>query len=148
MESSRLIRIAVTAVIAAGVTALIVRQFDPPGYDVSSSGPMGGMAGMEDGVAKPDLDGLALEGHEVFKSNCSSCHGGWAGGTDKGPSLIQKTYESAHHSDMAIVLAMRNGVRQHHRRFGSMPPQPQIKFEDAQKIIAFIRTVQAANGIR
>ena len=76
MDVSRMIRIAVTIATVGVVTALIVSQFDTPGYDVAPSSPMGGMtgmAGMGDGVAKPDLEGLALEGKALFQASCAAC---------------------------------------------------------------------------
>ena len=141
------------AAIAAGLTGLVVSQFDAPGYTRSApdTGDMAGMQGMPSmggNVAQPRLTGLAVDGKELFQANCAACHGKWGGGTDQGPSLIQDTYKTRLHGDMAFVLAFRNGVRQHHRRFGNMPPQPQIKFEAAQAIIAFVRSVQVANGIK
>jgi len=151
MDVSRMIRVAVTVVIAAGITALIVRQFDTPGPKSAVPPAPPSMASMDqadDGLVKPQLAGLALEGKAQFQSKCAVCHGGWGGGTDKGPPLIHNYYNPGHHADMAIVMALRNGVRQHHWKFGNMPAQPQVKFEAAQAIIAFIRNVQVANGIK
>jgi len=46
------------------------------------------------------------------------------------------------------VLAVKNGVRQHHWPFGSMPPIPGVSKAEVSQIIAYVRTLQRANGIR
>jgi hypothetical protein len=44
-------------------------------------------------------------------------------------------------------LAVKNGVRAHHWRFGDMPPVEGVSDEDATKIVAYVRELQRANGI-
>lgn len=113
---------------------------------------MVGTAGAQDGmvaVQKPaQLSPLAEQGRIAFGKTCAQCHGDWGqGNTKQGPPLIHKIYESSHHGDMAFLIAMAQGTRQHHWRFGNMPPQPAIGREDAIAIIRFVREVQKANGI-
>ena len=48
---------------------------------------------------------------------------------------------------MSFVMAMKRGVRPHHWKFGSMPPQPQVNDQSIVNIINYIREVQVANGI-
>ena len=48
----------------------------------------------------------------------------------------------------ALAAAARRGVRQHHWRFGDMPPQPQVSDAQLAAIVRFIREAQVANGIR
>ncbi|NJO35044.1 MAG: cytochrome c [Rhodospirillales bacterium] len=43
--------------------------------------------------------------------------------------------------------AVKTGVRQHHWRFGDMPPQPRVTEEQVAAIVGFVREVQTANGI-
>ena len=102
-------------------------------------------AGIE--VKMPTLSAVAANGHDIFKINCSACHGPNAGGTTQGPPLIHKYYEPNHHADGAFYRAATNGVRAHHWRFGNMPPIRTVTTQDMSKIIAFVREVQKANGI-
>ena len=98
-------------------------------------------------VKMPALSTAAASGRDIFKINCSQCHGTSAGGTTQGPPLIHKYYEPNHHADGAFYRAATNGVRAHHWRFGNMPPIRTVTTPDMSKIIAFIREVQKANGI-
>ncbi len=99
-------------------------------------------------VKVPPLAGAALAGEKIFNANCGSCHGKNASGKDGiAPPLVHKIYEPSHHSDMAFVLAAKQGVRQHHWSFGNMPPMPDISDQQMSDIIAYVRTLQRANGI-
>ena len=100
-------------------------------------------------VSIPAITGAAAAGESAFNENCAACHGRNAAGKDGlGPPLVHKIYEPSHHGDMAFVLAAKQGVRQHHWSFGNMPPQPHVSDQEIQSIIAYIRTLQRANGIR
>ena len=100
-------------------------------------------------VTVPALAGTALAGESAFNEYCLACHGENAAGKDGlGPPLVHKIYEPSHHGDMAFVLAAKQGVRQHHWPFGNMPPQQHVSDQEIQAIIAYIRTLQRANGIR
>lgn len=57
-------------------------------------------------------------------------------------------YNPGHHADEAFLRAARNGVQQHHWRFGDMPPQPQVSDEQLVQIVRYVRELQQANGIR
>lgn len=99
-------------------------------------------------VSMPELSGMARPGATAFAGLCAHCHGANAGGIEgKGPPLIHKVYEPGHHGDFSIVRAVRLGVRSHHWQFGDMPPVEGATDADIKAIIAFIRTVQNANGI-
>ena len=98
-------------------------------------------------VVMPALTPLAAMGEPVFQGTCAACHGADLAGTDNGPPLVVATYRTAMHADFAIASAIKNGVTAHHWRFGSMPPQADIAEEDIPQITAYIREVQAANGI-
>jgi len=94
------------------------------------------------------LSGDAALGQQLFAASCAACHGIDAGGVaDVGPSLIHKIYRPAHHADVTILLAVRNGVRRHHWRFGSMLPVDGVSDDDVAKITEFVRVVQRENGI-
>lgn len=87
-------------------------------------------------------------GKTLFSAQCVACHGATLQGSDKGPPMLHKVYEPSHHSDAAFQLAVRNGVRAHHWKFGDMPPVPGLTPDDAAHIIAFIRMEQRRVGIR
>ena len=99
-------------------------------------------------VKMPTLDAVALEGQALFAKNCATCHGANGGGTGQGPPLIHIIYEPNHHGDASFYAAVASGVRQHHWPFGNMPRVNGVTQEQVGKIIAFIRTVQRANGIQ
>lgn len=112
----------------------------------SEGGPQAGAQPPGDGDAYA-LSDTGREGEELFNANCSACHGVNAGGTDQGPTLIDRIYHPNHHSDFSFANAMSRGVGQHHWRFGDMPPVPGVSPDDAAKIICYVRQVQRANGI-
>ncbi len=95
-----------------------------------------------------ELSAQAKMGQRAFDAACSSCHGANAAGQQGvAPPLIHKTYEPGHHADMAFFLAVENGVRPHHWRFGAMPPIEGLTRADVATIVAFVREVQRENGI-
>jgi mono/diheme cytochrome c family protein len=99
-------------------------------------------------VRLPDLSAPAKVGQTLFQDNCASCHGDSGSGSDQGPPLIHNIYNPGHHGDGAFYAAALRGVRGHHWRFGNMPPQPQVTARQVEKIVRFVREVQAANGIK
>ena len=99
-------------------------------------------------IIVPTLFEEAKKGELGFAANCVQCHGPNASGSERGPSLIHRIYESRHHGDFSFVRAVTLGVPQHHWLFGSMPPQPQISREEIDHIIVYIRELQRANGIQ
>ncbi len=99
-------------------------------------------------VIEPQLSALGQAGKPLFDENCSACHGENAAGVDgSGPPLIHKVYEPNHHGDGAFLIAVKNGVRAHHWRFGDMPPVEGVNEDTVRKIITYIREVQKANNI-
>lgn len=100
-------------------------------------------------VALPDtLTPEAEIGKRGFDAVCSACHGDNAAGREGvGPPLVHEYYEPSHHADMAFVLAVQNGVRAHHWRFGDMPPQEGLTRADVAAITTYVRALQRANGI-
>ena len=98
-------------------------------------------------IVPSDLQQVAA-GQRIFEENCATCHGKNASGLNgSGPPLIHKIYEPGHHSDMSFQLAVKNGVRAHHWKFGNMPPVEDVSVEEVNDIIAYVRTLQRANGI-
>lgn len=98
-------------------------------------------------VKVPPLSEVAARGKVAFDANCAPCHGINASGTDKGPPLVHDFYNPGHHADGAFFLAAKLGVRQHHWRFGDMPPQPQVTEKQLALIVKYVRELQVANGI-
>jgi mono/diheme cytochrome c family protein len=99
-------------------------------------------------VTVPPLGGQAAQGAKDFARSCASCHGADADGRDGvGPPLVHKIYEPGHHADGAFYLAVAQGVRQHHWTFGNMPPVTGVSPDEIARIVAYVRTLQRANGI-
>ena len=87
-------------------------------------------------------------GKGQFEKLCSSCHGKWAIGTDKGPPLLHNFYKPSHHGDRSFYNAVKNGAKQHHWRFGDMQPLPNVAPKTVGRIIEYVRWLQEENGIR
>ncbi len=95
-----------------------------------------------------ELTADAQIGKQVFEAKCAACHGENAAGQNGvAPPLVHKIYEPGHHADMAFVLAVQNGVRSHHWRFGNMPSVAGLTQGDVKLITRYIRELQQANGI-
>jgi cytochrome c len=101
-----------------------------------------------DEIAVAGLSAHATKGKPIYEANCSLCHGQNGSGTDKGPPFIHKIYEPSHHGDASFQQAARSGVRAHHWPFGNMPPVPNVTKKDVKLIVAYVRELQRANGIR
>lgn len=99
-------------------------------------------------IIVPSLSPEANLGQVAFQSHCVACHGENAGGTDKGPPLVNDIYRPAHHADFSFVRAVSLGVPQHHWLFGNMPPQPQVTRSEIDRMIVYIRELQRGNGIQ
>ncbi len=100
-----------------------------------------------DNLRIPAFSEQASAGKKAYDANCASCHGVNASGSDKGPPLVHDIYNPGHHDDKSFVRAARLGVPGHHWRFGNMPPQPKVSFEETVDITRYIREMQRANGI-
>lgn len=86
-------------------------------------------------------------GKKLYTANCASCHGADLQGSGNGPPMLHKVYEPSHHSDAAFQLAVKNGVKAHHWRFGDMAPVPKLTPDDVAHITAYIRAEQRKVGI-
>ncbi|WP_158971453.1 c-type cytochrome [Chachezhania sediminis] len=99
-------------------------------------------------VVPQTLSPEATMGQRGFDAVCAACHGQNATGRmGFGPPLVNRIYEPGHHGDMSFQLAVQNGVRAHHWRFGDMPPQPGMTPAEVKAIVAYVRALQRANGI-
>lgn len=87
-------------------------------------------------------------GQNAFNAKCADCHGENAAGRQgSAPPLVHRIYEPSHHGDEAFQLAVKNGVRAHHWKFGNMPPVDGLNRGDVKGIVAYIRALQRENGI-
>lgn len=130
-------------VVGAMIVGLAWRFFIA-GTDVHSTHAGAGPAEMK----IPTLSDLATAGKGIFDANCAACHGQNAAGVDgAGPPLVHIIYEPSHHADITFYMAVKQGVRAHHWRFGDMPPVSGVGDGDVSKIIAYVRELQRANGI-
>ncbi len=87
------------------------------------------------------------EGKGLYAIYCATCHGENGGGSVVGPPLVHRFYRPAHHADAAFLLAVKNGVRAHHWRFGDMAPVPGVDVAAIGRIVAYVRWLQVENGI-
>ena len=87
-------------------------------------------------------------GKALFANHCAGCHGGDLKGSEKGPPLLHKIYEPSHHADAAFQLAVANGVRAHHWKFGDMAPVKGVTPDDVAHITAYVRAEQRKVGIQ
>ncbi len=87
-------------------------------------------------------------GKALFANHCAGCHGGDLKGSEKGPPLLHKIYEPSHHADAAFQLAVANGVRAHHWKFGDMAPVKGVTPDDVAHVTAYVRAEQRKVGIQ
>ena len=138
MTRNSLFAVAAIAVIAVGA----VWMSAPSSHDHSQHGANG------DGIKLPVLSQTAVKGEAAFNANCAVCHGKNATGTKNGPPLVHKIYEPSHHSDLSFQRATKFGVRAHHWPFGNMPPVAGVTEAEVERVIAYVRELQRANGIQ
>lgn len=86
-------------------------------------------------------------GQSLYEEKCSSCHGPWGDGSDKGPPLMHKLYVPSHHGDESFYRAAMKGAQAHHWPFGDMPPVPGITKRAMDQIVPYVRWLQRENGI-
>ncbi len=89
-----------------------------------------------------------VDGEARYQEVCARCHGSGLGGAPEGPPLLDQTYAPSHHADLTFYHAVKNGVRQHHWRYGDMPMLSGITAEQVGDIVAFVRREQQQAGIR
>ena len=100
-------------------------------------------------VILPDrFTGAEAMGERAFAAACAVCHGTNAAGREGiAPPLVHPIHHPGHHADEAFQIAVRNGVRAHHWRFGNMPPIEGVTRAEVDTIIEYVRALQRANGI-
>lgn len=102
----------------------------------------------QDAVITPLLAGPVEAGAATYAQTCASCHGSVLRGTKDGPPLLHPVYvPSPGHGDEIILAAPLNGAKAHHWKFGDMPKPEGIKPGQERELLAYIRAMQAANGL-
>jgi mono/diheme cytochrome c family protein len=86
-------------------------------------------------------------GETLYAQHCEACHGPQATGSETAPPLVHAVYRTRHHGDEAFQIAVAQGVRAHHFRFGDMPAVPGLSREQVAEITAYVRWLQRASGI-
>lgn len=135
--------------LALGIFALLYENYRSPEQSPHSVQNTAGKTGEPlVSVSVPELSERAKAGQVAFEANCASCHGNNAAGKDGfAPPLVHKIYEPDHHADLSFQLAVKNGVRAHHWRFGNMPPVESVSEDKVADIVVYVRELQRANGI-
>lgn len=153
--SARLRRAALAAAALSVAAAILVglRPDTPRAEAVAGGAAATAPAAADDAIVQvvlPEtLSPRAAFGKKVFDGYCARCHGANAAGREgKGPPLVHRIYEPGHHGDQAFLLAPRNGVRAHHWRFGDMPPVRGVSEDELRAVVAYVRELQRANGIK
>ena len=90
---------------------------------------------------------LVAKGRSIFQITCATCHGTTLHGTSMAPSMIQPAFAPDQTPDQAFFTAIRHGVPQKRFQKGPMPAQPSVPTADIPAVIAYVRSVQAQNGI-
>jgi mono/diheme cytochrome c family protein len=98
-------------------------------------------------LAQLDVPAEHAGGKRLYEQHCQVCHGSEATGTEQAPPLVHWVYRTRHHGDEAFQLAVSQGVRAHHFRFGDMPPIPGLSREEVAEITGYVRWLQRQAGI-
>jgi len=99
-------------------------------------------------VQPPSLTQQAQAGKSAFEAVCAACHSKALRGTDNGPPLLHAYYApGAGHGDDTVLATIANGTKSHHWKFGDMPKPEGLKAGQEKDVLAYIRAIQAANGI-
>jgi len=97
-------------------------------------------------ITIPEFTQVAQSGQIAFEENCAACHGINGAGTENGPTFLHAFYKAGHHGDASFEAAAKQGARQHHWKFGDMPPVEGITDDEILWITTYVRELQAANG--
>lgn len=96
----------------------------------------------------PALNAQARTGQGVFQTVCATCHGPSLRGSDQGPPLLHPWYAAGvGHDDRKVLTVIGNGTAGHMWKFGDMPKPDGVKPGQEKDVLAYIRVMQAANGI-
>lgn len=145
---NKILPVVAAALLLVAGAYYLTRPFLPPVPELRVDGVPEGDALVA--IVLPDtLSPEAEMGRRAFDATCAECHGTNATGRKEfGPPLVDQIYGPSHHADAAFQMAVEDGVRSHHWKFGYMPPQTGLTRADVANIVAYVRELQRANGIR
>ncbi len=98
-------------------------------------------------LVHPSLPCRSSKAASPSPGECARCHGRLARGTERGPDLIHPVYGPSVRSDAQFRRAVREGLPAR-RGYGAMPPSPDVSKRRLERMIAFLRELQRADGIR
>jgi mono/diheme cytochrome c family protein len=102
----------------------------------------------QEAVVIAELKGPAQAGKKAFEEVCAACHGVALRGSDTAPPLLHAFYApGSGHGDDVMLAAIKNGAKSHMWKFGDMPKPEDVPSGQETNIIAYIRAMQAANGL-
>lgn len=102
----------------------------------------------QEAVATPALSAQAQAGKQAFEQVCAACHGVALRGSDHAPPLLHPFYvPGSGHGDDTILAAATGGAKSHMWKFGDMPKPEGLKPGQEKDVLAYIRAMQAANGL-
>ncbi|OAN55965.1 hypothetical protein A6A04_10405 [Paramagnetospirillum marisnigri] len=102
----------------------------------------------QEAVTIPALNPQAAAGKQTFDRVCATCHGPALRGSDAAPPLLHPLYApGSGHGDDVVLAAIRTGAKSHMWKFGDMPKPEGVKSGQETDILAYIRSIQAANGL-
>ena len=102
----------------------------------------------QDAVMTPALSPQEQAGKQAFEQVCAVCHGVAMRGSDHAPPLLHPFYApGSGHGDDAILAAARGGAKAHMWKFGDMPKPEGLKPGQENDVLAYLRAMQAANGL-
>lgn len=106
-----------------------------------------GLDAFDEGAGR-SMSSVSVErGLAAFAGECARCHGRLAEGTDRAPNLIHRDYGPGARSDAQFRRAVRRGMPARDG-YGAMPAFPDVTERRLARMIAFVRELQRANGIR
>lgn len=96
--------------------------------------------------ASPQDSELVEAGEELYRANCSVCHGVDLTGSSTGPSLLSDVYHPDRYSDVAFTRSVELGSSSINWDFGPMPRIEGLSQSDVEAIIAYVRENQRVRG--
>lgn len=102
----------------------------------------------QEALVVPQLSAQASAGKAAFEQVCAACHGTSLRGSDAAPPLLHTFYApGSGHGDDVILTAATKGAKSHMWKFGDMPKPEGLKPGQEKDVLAYIRAMQAANGL-
>ncbi|MBI3447108.1 MAG: efflux RND transporter permease subunit, partial [Magnetospirillum sp.] len=102
----------------------------------------------QEALITPALVPQAQAGRQAFEQICAVCHGTALRGSDHAPPLLHPAYgPGSGHGDDTVLAAALTGAKSHMWKFGDMPKPEGLKPGQEKDVLAYIRAMQAANGI-